>query len=241
MRCVHEAQLHRHNSFITLTYNEDKLPIHGSLRKDDLQKFFKRLRHHRGAFRYYACGEYGDRTNRAHYHACIFGLDFHDRTPFRKIGDHTLYLSQELTEIWGHGNTSVGELSYETAAYTARYVTKKLSKGQSRYNRLDSETGELIPLVQPFAIMSLRPAIAKQWLVQNHRDIYSHEKDFIVMRGGKKLKPTKYYDTLYDTINNDHMEHIKHLRQQKHESETREQIRARASITRARITQRKQI
>lgn len=142
MRCVHEAQLHEHNCFVTLTYNDESLPEHGTLYKPHLTDFWKRLRYHKGEFRYYACGEYGENTKRAHYHACLFGIDFQDKKPFRRIGEHWLYISQELTEIWGHGNTSIGSLTFETAAYTARYVTKKLSKGQSRYVRMDPQTGE---------------------------------------------------------------------------------------------------
>lgn len=240
LRCVHESQLHERNCFITLTYDDQHLPEHGTLYKPHLQRFFKRLRKTNGPFRYYACGEYGDHTQRAHYHACLFGMDFNDRVHFRKIGEHNLYLSEQLTKLWGHGNTSIGNLTFETAAYTARYVTKKLSKGQSRYVRHDESTGELIPLVQPFAVMSLRPAIGKTWLHKFHADIYSGDKDFIYIRG-QRMKPAKYYDRLYDQINNDHMEAIKSKRQQEYEPQTEQTLRARAKIAHARTFNRKQI
>lgn len=240
MRCVHESQLHTRNCFITLTYNDESLPEFGSLHKPHLQAFWKRLRHHKGRFRYYACGEYGDNTQRAHYHACIFGLDFDDKTEFRKIGEHTLYLSDELTEIWGHGNTSIGELTFETAAYTARYVTKKLSKGQSRYNRLDPQTGEIIPLAQTFSVMSLRPAIGRRWLERYHTDIYGADKDFIVMRG-KRMKPTRYYDSVYDKIDPEHLAIIKSNRVNNRDIIETDELRAREIITRARTRQKSEI
>lgn len=240
MRCVHEAQMHSQNCFITLTYDDKHLPPHGSLYKPDLQKFFKRLRKNIGTFRYYACGEYGDNTDRAHYHACIFGLDFDDKIHFRRIGEHNLYISPQLNEIWGNGNTSIGELTFETAAYTARYVTKKLSKGQSRYVRCDTETGEIIPLVQPFAVMSLRSAIAKQWLQRYHGDIYAHEKDSLYMRG-KKMRPTKYYDKLYDIINPEHMAKIKEKRKTDTPKLTTDELRAREKIAHARTFNKTQI
>ena len=238
MRCVAESQLHDENCFVTLTYNDKELPDRGSLCKQHLQKFFDRLRYHKGPFRYYACGEYGDTTQRAHYHACIFGLDFHDKTHFRKIGEHNLYISNQLTEIWGHGNTSIGNLTFETAAYTARYVMKKTQSGLQRYVYLDDETGELRSLTQPFALMSLRSAIGKEWLTRYHADIYN--KDYLVMRG-KKMRPPKYYDKIYDTIDPIHMEQVKQTRIANAQPRTDNQNRAREKNARARLSYRNQM
>lgn len=242
IRCVHESKTHKHNSFLTLTYDEKNLPPHGSLWKPDLQKFFKRLRKTIGTMvRYYACGEYGDITARAHYHVCLFGYDFPDKIFFRQNGEHRLYISNQLNDLWGHGNTSIGELTFETAAYTARYVMKKTTgKACKKYVRLDQETGELIPLVQPFAAMSLRPAIGKEWLQQYHGDIYNANKDFVLHKG-RKLRPPKYYDKIYDTIDFDRMQAIKHQRIANSEGMTNAELRARAEITRARITAKTQI
>lgn len=240
LRCTHEAQLHQQNCFITLTYDDQHLPEHGSLYKPHLTDFWKRLRHHCGPFRYYACGEYGETTQRAHYHACLFGIDFNDKTPLRRIGEHVLYISEKLTNIWGHGNTSIGSLTFETAAYTARYVTKKLSKGQSRFVRLDNETGEIIPLVQPFAVMSLRPAIGSEWLHKYAKDVYGADKDSITVRG-IKMKPAKYYDALYDKIDNEHMAVIKSKRANSFEGATDAELRAREKIAHARHSAKKQI
>lgn len=241
MRCVLEARSHERNSFLTLTYSDEHLPKDKSLDKTHLQKFFKRLRKHKGQCRYYACGEYGETTKRAHYHVCLFGMDFDDKVELRKIKDITLYTSEELTRIWGFGHTSIGEVTFESAAYCARYVLKKkLGEGDLQHVLLDEETGELITVVQPFAVMSLARAIGNQWLSKNHADIYGHDKDFLVMRG-KKLKPPKYFDRLYDTIDNDRMERIKKQRKENRTERTLEQLRAHEKITRARIIQRKQV
>lgn len=251
-RCVHEAQLHKENCFITLTYADKHLPKDGSLNRDDLTQFFKRMRYHKGPYKYYACGEYGDQTQRAHYHACIFGLDFNDKKHFRTIGEHHLYTSNTLNRMWGKGNTSIGALTFQTAAYTARYVTKKtFGKGCQRYVQLDETTGELLPLEQPYAVMSNgggrkadigfpRGAIAEQWIRKYNQDIYGANKDFIVQKG-RKIKPPKYYDKIYDTINTEHLEEIKKQRIEKHEKETQQTQRARAKITHARIISRTQI
>jgi len=240
-RCYLESTLHLRNCFITLTYSDEHLPEDGSLDKSHLQKFFKRLRKQKGKFRYFACGEYGEKTLRAHYHACLFGMDFEDKIEFQKNGEHTLYVSQQLNQLWGYGHTSIGALTFETAAYTARYVLKKkLGKGTLPYARLDEETGELIPVVQPYAVMSLRSAIAAQWLPQFHGDIYGHEKDFLVLRG-KKMRPPKYFDKLFDKINPLRMEKIKEKRKEEHEPLSIEELRAHEKKTRARIIQRKKI
>lgn len=258
MRCVHEAQTHSRNCFVTLTYADEHLPQYGSLSRAHLTKFFKRLRDHKGPFRYYACGEYGDQTQRAHYHACLFGVDFDDKIEFRQIGEHKLYISEQLTKIWGHGNASIGSLTFETAAYTARYVMKKQTgKTAKPFTWLDPETGELQTLTQPFAVMSLRKAIGKTWLIGNtnflkpdqhgppapvqggfYQDIYS--KDAIVLRG-KKMPPARYYDKLYDKINPQHLKKLKQKRIENSNKLTDNQLRAREQNACAALISRKQV
>lgn len=119
-------------------------------------------------------------------------------------------------------------------------MKKTTGKACKRYLRLDEETGELIPLVQPFAAMSLRPAIGREWLEKYHGDIYNADKDFLVLRG-KKLKPPKYYDKIYDIINHDRMSSIKSQRILNAEPMTNDELRARAEITHARISSKTQI
>lgn len=240
MRCVHEASLHAQNSFLTLTYDDQHLPKDGSLQKPDLQKFLKRLRARLAGktIRYYACGEYGDHTQRAHYHVCLFGHDFTDKVHFRRIGEHNLYISETLNEVWGNGHTSIGSLTFETAAYTARYVTKKQTGGNlDKYVKVDPDTGEVQAIQQPFAVMSLRQAIAREW-----HSLYSSDlkKDFISMRG-KKLKPTRYYDKLYDKADPSGFAKIKETRKLNSQTLTDSELRARETITRARLIYRTQI
>jgi hypothetical protein len=233
---------------VTLTYSDEHLPEDGGLIKADLQKFHKRLRKEMGPFRYYACGEYGDETLRAHYHSCIFGLDFQDKIHFRRIGEHNLYISPTLNRIWGLGHTTIGALTFETAAYTARYVTKKLHGSKNRYVRLDETTGELIPLLQPFAAISngggknstWKGGLGATWLRQYHQDIYNINKDSVIIRG-RKIRPPKYYDKIYDTINPTKLESIKENRLANHDLITPEELRARETITRARIIHRTQV
>lgn len=243
MRCVLEARSHDANSFVTLTYNDENLPANKSLEPDHLRKFLDRLRKKKGPFRYYACGEYGDHTKRAHYHACLFGMQFADKIELQKYGDTTLYYSAELEQLWGHGHTSVGDVTFESAAYCARYVLKKrlsVNKQRQSHYYLKEETGELIPVIHPFARMSLATAIGRQWLSKNHADIYSHDKDFLVMRG-KEMKPPKYFDRIYDTINPERMARIKETRKEKAKNYTLEELRTHETRARARLIQRKKV
>jgi len=112
-------------------------------------------------------GEYGDVTARPHFHACIFGLDFPDKKVYKKTrGGHNLYTSDTLEKIWGKGFCPIGEVNFETAAYVARYVMKKITGQQQKkhYEQVDQDTGEITSRQPEFNHMSLKPGIGKGWL-----------------------------------------------------------------------------
>ena len=71
--------------FLTMTYDDEHLPVvydpatervRATLVKTDFQKYIKRVRKsiHPQKIRYFACGEYGEETQRPHYHAIIYGI-----------------------------------------------------------------------------------------------------------------------------------------------------------------------
>lgn len=129
IRCVHEASLHEKNCFITLTYNDENLPADQSLHYEPFQLFMKRLRKKYGSgIRFYMCGEYGEKLARPHFHACLFGHDFDDKKVWKKTdAGSVLYRSAELEKLWPFGYSSVGDVSFESAAYVARYIMKKIT------------------------------------------------------------------------------------------------------------------
>lgn len=185
-RCVHEASQHEKNCFVTLTYDNQHLPPGGSLDLADWQKFAKRTRKKMGAFRFFHCGEYGDMHERAHLHACLFGLDFsHDREQITESrnGD-AYYESATLSELWPNGRHMIGELTFESAAYCARYVMKKLTGGRAL------EYGER---KSPYITMSRRPGIGRTWIERYKKDVY--RDDFVIVNG-KKTRPPRYYDSV---------------------------------------------
>lgn len=197
IRCMHEASLYEDNCFITLTYAPDHLPPCGSLYLPHFQKFLKRLRFSLGSkkIRFYHCGEYGEKKLRPHYHALIFNHDFNDK---EIIGENHLgqprYHSEKLAKLWPHGRTELGSLTFESAAYVARYVTKK-QNGEAAihtYHLLDDK-GEILQERTPeYATMSRRPGIGAPWLHKFQTDIYPD--DFVVVRG-KKCRVPKFYDS----------------------------------------------
>jgi hypothetical protein len=223
LRCIHEAQMHDKNCFITLTYRLENQPAHGSLELEDFQKFMKRLRHtvnrdYGKKIRYFMCGEYGENLEYSsngmfghpHYHACIFGFDFPDKYLHSDRDGILLYRSPTLEELWPLGFSTIGEVTFESAAYTARYVMKKhLGKSaEHAYTFCNASTKEEVQLTKEFTTMSRRPGIGKTWYDQFKNDL---KKDFITVRG-KKMKPPKYYDGLLEKEDIDAFEAIKEKR-----------------------------
>ena len=162
---MHEATLHTNNCFITLTYSDSNLPNFGSLRKRDFQLFMKRLRKHfhPSKIRFFHSGEYGDVTYRPHYHALLFGVHFTDQYHWSTRNGHDIFRSSTLEKLWGLGNCEIGTVTFQSAAYVAKYCQKKLNNEEAheRYRRIDPQTGELVPVEHEYATMSRRPGIGR--------------------------------------------------------------------------------
>lgn len=195
MRLMHEAQFHNQSCFITLTYDDKNIPENGTLVKSHFQLFLKRLRKRLGGnIRYFHCGEYGETSGRPHYHACLYGCDFASDRKFhtKNAQGDVLYTSDLLQSIWGHGQCLIGELSFESAAYCARYILKKQTgkEGAKHYERVNLDTGEVYNLLPEYVTMSLKPAIGHTWYENYSTDIFP--RDECVIRG-KRVKPPTYY------------------------------------------------
>lgn len=174
VRSVLEASLHKDNCFITLTYNEANMPQ--KVLKKHATEFIKKLRNRGVACRYLLCGEYGSRTKRPHYHAILFGYCPDDLVFYKKSGENNLYTSDFLSDIWSFGFVIVGDVSYESAGYVARYTTKKIG---------DSDA---------FITMSNRPGLAFNYLTpENMRSML--ETGFVYGNFGKaqKLSIPRYF------------------------------------------------
>jgi len=194
VRCVHESQMHDESCFITLTYDDDFLPYGASLHKPDYQNFLKRLRK-KHSVRFFLGAEYGDTTQRPHYHAILFGWRPDDPELFSESADGIrLYTSPTLTRLWGMGHATFGDATFDSAAYCAGYTRKKITGDQAstHYAVYDPDTGEIFERLPEFGQMSLRPGIGKTWLDRYGVDAY--QKDQVILRG-KAMKPPRFYDT----------------------------------------------
>lgn len=209
IRCVHEASLYSSNAFITLTYNNDSLPSLNSLDLSAFQKFMKRLRKRFGeGIRFFHCGEYGEKFQRPHYHACLFNFDFADKQLWSTRNGNRLYTSEALSELWPFGFSTIGDVNFETAAYVARYITKKINgaRSHSHYQVVDPSSGEILGRRKPeYITMSRRPGIGREWFEKYSSDIYPD--DFVILNG-KKMKPPKFYDRTFELENPDEFSRV---------------------------------
>lgn len=212
VRISHEAQLYEDNCFLTLTYDPMFLPDHNSLDVKHFQDFMKRFRFRfKGSspvlnddgieefpIRFFHCGEYGETNGRPHYHACIFNFDFPDKKLWKVHNGNNLYISQSLNELWPYGFATIGALTFESAAYVARYVVKKITgdAAKDHYQRIDPATGEIYFLKPEYTTMSRRPGIGKGFFDKFSSDVFPH--DYVVVNGVKQ-RPPRYYDGLLET------------------------------------------
>lgn len=169
--------------------------------------------------KFFACGEYGERLGRPHYHAILFGVDFVDKVPikidskryfannrYQRPHDFDLYKSETLSKLWGKGFVSMGSVTMDSAGYVARYNLKKIF-GENQEKHYGGKEPE-------FALMSRRPGIGHKWFTKYTSDIFP--KGFFTINGSK-MQPPRYYDELlkrkdeclYEKIKKDRWENSK--------------------------------
>lgn len=179
----------------------------------DISKFIRRLRKTGVSARFYACGEYGEKLGRPHYHVLLFGHAFtNDRYKWTERQGTPVYRSPTLEKLWPYGNSEIGELTYESCAYVARYVMKKITGTQAdnHYERTDPDTGERYWLPPEFNLMSRRPGIGKTWFDQYRTDVYTTDKIWL---HDLAVKPPRYYDKLLELVDAYAMDEIRMTRQ----------------------------
>ncbi|AXH75650.1 MAG: replication initiator protein [Microviridae sp.] len=246
VRIMHEAQLHDLNCFITLTYSSENLPVTGSLRKGHFQLFMKRLRKAISPkkVRFYACGEYGDQLSRPHYHAILFGVSFSDLQFHTETAAGKLYSSQTLEDLWGLGFCTVGSVTFDSAAYVARYCTKKINGpiAKNHYERVDQTTGEVVRLQPEFSLMSRRPGIASDWIEKFQSDVYPSDQ---VISKGFPAKPPRYYDKILEVKNPEQLTSIKEIRRDRAHARDADnstaRLRVRETVAKAKLNLKRRV
>lgn len=227
-RMCMESSYYDSNCFLTLTYDDKNVPEAAyfdsderlekkalTLRKRDFQLFMKRLR--RRVFRdegihirFYACGEYGSRTQRPHYHVVIFNWFPSDARYFKHDSrGYNFYVSGIVSDCWKYGNHLVSNMTWETCAYTARYVTKKLGNKESEvYERYNIEP--------EFTVMSRKPGLSNQFFHDHKLSIYYDENEQPIIRlpngdNPLKFRPPRYFDNLFDVEDSSRLQEVKIL------------------------------
>lgn len=210
-RCMLETQYHNQSLFLTLTYDNEHLPVRevlceetgelapvAYLVKEDMAKFMKALRQeyakkYDNNLRFFGCGEYGSETMRPHFHIIVFGLLLDDLVFHHKNfqGDD-FYTSATLDKVWKKGFIIASDATWQSCAYTARYIMKK-------HMGKDADFYEQNGLTPEFVNMSRRPGIARQYY-EDHPELWDNE--FISIsthQGGKDIFPPKYFEKLYES------------------------------------------
>lgn len=231
--------MHEDNIFITLTYDNEHLREDKSLYYRDFQLFMKRLLVHadrkldRFGIRFYMCGEYGEQFGRPHYHAIMFNYDLPDKKLWKAERGNPLYTSEILTDLWGMGHTSVGGVTFQSAAYVARYIMKKVTgdAAEDHYTWIDQETGEVHTRRPEFTNMSRRPGIGATWLEKYRRDVFP--SDFVVVNG-KKVSPPRFYTNQHELLYPEEVARLKERRK-------RRALRRSADNTPARLAVREKV
>ena len=218
-RMMLELQTAKKAIFLTLTYDDAHVPKtigyipignegevefeeYFTLKKKDLQDFLKRFRERKEfndkRIRFYGCGEYGSEkyTCRPHYHLIIFGVgldDINDKKFFRVSpkGDQ-YWVSDLIADIWQNGQIILTNVSWETCAYVARYVMKKLKGVDSQYYIYTNRVPE-------FSVMSLKPGIGYEYLKENPDCLQLVSIPIGTEKEGLNISLPKYYIRQLDT------------------------------------------
>lgn len=182
-RILDECSVHSENAFITLTYSNDFLPSDKSVSRREVQLFIKRLRKYLQPLkiRFFACGEYGKRFGRPHYHLIIFGWYPNDVVFLKRDGATDLFRSKLIEKCWSKGFSSVGKVTFESAIYCAKYMNK------FQFDKIKRDTRLPAPVRPPFVQMSNRPGIGFDCVYR--ADLVTDR----IYRNGKSTKIPRYY------------------------------------------------
>lgn len=177
------------NWLLTLTYDPVHLPEGGTLVKEDVTGFIRKLRLHYGqGVRFFCAAEYGAKFSRPHYHLVMFNFKPTDLVPSAKRSGFQTYTSEQIEGIWQKGRVEVGTFSTRGAMYAAQYVVKKAR------NKTEDYQGKL----PEFALMSRMPGIGVPYLEKYHGNIFP--RGYCIIDGRKFPVPKFYLEWIKQNI-----------------------------------------
>lgn len=232
-RIATEMKLYPENYFLTLTYDDMNVPwgetinketgeiiTNMTLRDTDLTQFLKKIRrhyeYHTGwqGIRFFAAGEYGSQTQRPHYHAAMLNMPIIPEE-LEQIGNNqqgdALYKCERIEKIWGKGFVTIGQLTWQSAAYVARYITKKQIGKEA--NLWYASRG----IQKEFVRMSRNPGIGMPAILQNSDNWIDNIMREDKIRVAKKIgtldnKVPKYFNQAYRAMEPEQMATIEKKR-----------------------------
>lgn len=196
-RLIHESEYHIDAIFATLTYSDENLPLNASLEPKDLELFWKRLRKRVDyPIKYFSCGEYGEETDRPHYHCIIFGLSpcnqCHSCTPSSTGSDEPRGDCKDIRESWALGLVHIGYLSYQSGRYVAGYLLKdSANNGHDKKTPFYNDYHK-----KPFLRMS--KGLGKRWMEDNIHELIQTKE--IRIDGATRSLPKYYVDLIKDIV-----------------------------------------
>lgn len=171
LRCQLEYQQHTTAVFATLTYDDEHLPL--TLDKTHVSAYLKKIRKALpNKLRFFASGEYGETTQRPHYHAIIYGASERE--------------ASRLEKAWTQGHVRIDQATPARISYTAGYCSKKIGYRRNAHERVDPLTNNRYQWQPPFIQMSRNPGIganAKHFV--NSWRLYA-------IKDGHKMKVPRY-------------------------------------------------
>lgn len=213
LRAYLESKTTQFSSFLTLTYNDDNLPLNKNglptLCRDEFNSFLKRIREYYGykSIRYLACGEYGSQTSRPHYHLCLFGVSvsrllencqhYHQNSHGIICEDFKGWHTKDKKP---KGGVLIAPFSFDTAFYVSKYLLKK--KNIKFYKDLGIEP--------EFVSQSRRPGLGYQYALEHKERLCN---DGFIRCNGKKYKIPRYFiDKILDEEQQDELKARLNLR-----------------------------
>lgn len=191
------------------------------------------------------CGEYGEKFQRPHYHAIIFNHSFEDRKFYKLVNDIPLYTSQILEDLWEQGFCTVGECTFQSAAYVARYIMKKITgeKAEQHYEKIDEITGEVIQILPEYTTMSRggkyedgQGGIGRSWYEKYKSEVFP--SDYIIIKG-QKMRPPTFYQAIFqidDEKGYDELIHTRKKQAARHKKDnTLERLAVRETVNKAKL------
>lgn len=204
VRLMAEAQS-KECCFVTLTYDDDHLPDDGSISKRTMQLFIKKLRK-RASFRYFLCGEYGEKYKRPHYHLALIGVSVDNKIFENRKWNNSRKIWHCTLKEWPNGFVAVGNLTADSANYVAGYMLKKVKgkKAEEHYKKLGIEP--------EFRLCSTKPGLGFDYLMQNRQ--FLRENGFMVFKGHKVPLPRYFFEKLFSKEEREELQKMRLLDQE---------------------------